>query len=182
MPPTTAGQDRRYRGITLIEMLITVTLIGILSGIAASRLDWGRYRADAVSRGLMAELSTAQRLAVSLQTEVRVTQPTPDRLLVHEDANNDGAVGGTERVRTVYFDDGYLLQNTGVPAVPSPSDATQLTAVVFRRDGSSSRSGTFYLRHPGDPACKRCRAVSVTRATGRLVWYSYSQGAWRRGN
>lgn len=166
-----------------MEMLIVVVLIGIVTGMAASRLDWGRYKADAASRGILAELTVAQRLAVSLQADVRVTQPTATRLAIHEDADNDGVEDTGERIRRVAVEDGFQLVRGGATDVPSPADPTRLTAVVFRRDGSASRSGTFYLSAlAGDATCRRCRAVSVTRATGRLVWYSLSQGTWRRGN
>lgn len=180
--PFASGGDPRA-GISLMEMLIVVVLIGIITGIAASRLDWGRYKADAASRGIMAELAAAQRLAVSLQADVRVTQPTTRRLQIHEDADNDGVEDSGERIRTVVVEDGFQLDRGSAPNVPDPADPTRLTAVVFRRDGSASRSGSFYLiAVAGDADCRRCRAVSVTRATGRLVWYSLSQGTWRRGN
>jgi hypothetical protein len=166
-----------------MEMLMVVVLIGVLTGISASRLDWGRFKADAASRGIMAELAGAHRLAVSLQADVRVTQPSSTRLAIHEDSDNDGAQDSGERVRIVAVEEGYQLERGGAGDVPAPADPARLTAVVFRRDGSASRSGTFYLSAlAGDQDCHRCRAVSLTRATGRLVWYSMSQGAWRRGN
>lgn len=180
-PRQTASWGRA--GVTLIEMLLVVVLIGILAGISFSKLDWGRYHADAASRGIMAELTTAQRLAVSLQADVRISQPAVDRLVIHEDANNDGTQSSGERVRTVVLEQGYRLERGGAPDVPSPAEPIRLTTVVFRRDGSASRSGTFYLSAmAGDASCRRCRAVSVTRATGRVVYYSLSQGTWRRAN
>ena len=70
-----------------------------------------------------------------------------------------------------------------MPDTPSPADPTELTGFTFRRDGSANRSGTLYISGPEyDPTCHHCRAVSLTRATGRVVIYSYATGAWKRGN
>ncbi|HEX3927274.1 MAG TPA: GspH/FimT family protein [Gemmatimonadales bacterium] len=169
--------------MTLIELLIVIVMIGILSGIAASKLDFTRYRADAVGRGVMGQLAMAQRRAVSLQADVRIILPDSARIQVHEDTNDDNAVNSGERVVTYPLDHNFILSQGSAPNLPSPEDPTPLTSLTFRRDGSANRSGTFYLIGPGyDPLCKHCRAVAVSRATGRVVWYSYATGAWLRGN
>ncbi|HEX3927507.1 MAG TPA: GspH/FimT family pseudopilin [Gemmatimonadales bacterium] len=171
------------RGVTLVELLIVIVVIGILSGVAASRLDWGAYRADATSRAVMAELANAQRRAVSLQEDVEVILPDSLHLQVHDDANNNGSIEAGERLRTVPLDDGFVFSQGSAPAVPAPANPTPLTLIVFRRDGSASHSGTLYLSDGSyDPACKHCRAVSVARATGRATWYSYATGGWQRAN
>ena len=167
----------------MFELLIAIIMIGILTGIAASRLDYGRYRADSVARGLAAEIGGAQRLAVSLQENVRVTVLDSARVQIHEDADNDGAIGAGERVRTIQLADGFFFGQGSAPDVPSPSDPTPLDQIVLRRDGTSNRSGTFYLMGPGgDSACHHCRAIAVSRATGRLVSFSYATGTWKRAN
>jgi type II secretory pathway pseudopilin PulG len=164
-------------------MLVVVTLIGILAGIAGSRLDWTRYRADSVIRGLGAQLSAAQRTAVSLQNDVRVTVPSPDRLRIHEDANNNGVENNGERITMLVLEDGFRLGQDAMTDLPTPADATELTAFVFRRDGTSSRSGSLYVSSPrDDPTCHWCRAVTIARATGRVVTYSHARGTWVRGN
>lgn len=169
--------------MTLLEMLVVIVMIGILSAIAMSRLDWTRYRADAAGRGVMAELATTQRLALSLQSDMRITFPDSTRMKILEDANNDGAAGGGERVRYVVLDNNFSFGKASAPDVPSPEDATTITNVAFHRDGSADKSGTLYLHGPGaDPACKHCRAVAISRATGRVVWYSYASGSWKRAN
>jgi Tfp pilus assembly protein FimT len=169
--------------VTLFELLIVLVMIGILVGIAASRLDWGRYRADGVSRGVLAELSGAQRLAVSLQENVVISLPDSARMQVHEDRDNDGSVGGDERVRMIVLDHMYKFGRASIPDTPAPSDPTALTTLTFRRDGSANRSGTFYLSGPeADPSCRHCRAIAINRATGRAVIYSYATGAWKRMN
>ncbi len=169
--------------MTLFELLIVVVMIGILVGIAASRLDWGRYRADGVGRGVLAELSAAQRLAVSLQEDVIVTFPDSARMQIHEDQNNDGAVGGDERVRMIVLDHRYKFGRGSMPDTPSPAEPTELTSLTFRRDGSANRSGTLYVSGPeADAACRHCRAIAINRATGRAVFYSLATGAWSRAN
>lgn len=169
-------------GFSLVEMMLVVVILGILTGISASRLDWTRYRADSVSRAVMSQLAQAHRLAVSLQMDVRVTAE-PGRLLVHEDADNNGVVSGSERVVVASLEHGFEFDRNGADPIPAPDDPTELSTLVFRRDGSASRGGTFYLSSGLDDAdCSYCRAVAVSRATGRGVWYTFAGGGWRRGN
>jgi Tfp pilus assembly protein FimT len=169
--------------MTVFELLIVIAMIGILSAIAMTRLDWKRYQADAAARGTMAELATAQRLALSLQSNIIVSFPDSGRMQILEDANNDGVAGASERIRTVPLDNLFSYGKASAPDVPSPEIATQFTTLTFHRDGSADQSGTLYLHGPGyDPNCAHCRAVSITRATGRVVWYSYGSGAWKRAN
>lgn len=181
--PVTPPRSARA-GLTLIEMLIVIIMIGILSGIAASRLDWTRYRADSVARGVLAELSRAQRTAVSLQNDLRVTV-TGNVMQFHEDTDNDGTRDGSERVTSLPLEYGFKLGKGSLADVPSPADPTDLgsVTVVFRRDGTASRAGTYYITAPqDDAACKYCRAIAIARATGRTVWYSQATGTWVRGN
>lgn len=170
-------------GMTLLEIMIVIAMIGILSATALTHLDWRNYQADAAARGAMAELATAQRLALSLQSDVIVTFPDSLRMQVLEDANDDGAASAGERIRTVPLDNNFYYAQANAPDVGSPDDGTPLATVTFHRDGSASTSGSVYLHGPGyDPNCKHCRAIAITRATGRVVWYSYATGAWARAN
>jgi type II secretory pathway pseudopilin PulG len=169
--------------VTLVEMLVVFVMIGILSAMALTRLDWKRYQADSAGRGVMGELATAQRLALSLQSNMVITLPDTGRMRIVEDLNNDGVASSGERVRTVPIENFFYFGTGGAPAIPAPDDGTSITSTTFHRDGSADRSGTFYLRGPGyDPACKHCRAVAVARATGRVVWYTYASGSWKRAN
>lgn len=170
-------------GVTLFELLIVIVMIGILSAIAMTRLDWKKYQADAAGRGVMAELASAQRLALSLGSNVVVTLPDSGRMQILEDANDDGAASTGERVRTVPLDNFFSFGQGSATAVGSPDDGTALTTITFHRDGSADRSGTFYVHGPNEAAsCVHCRAISISRATGRVVWYTYATGSWKRAN
>ena len=178
-PAAVAGAS----GVTLLELLVAIVMVGILCAIGLTRLDWKRYQADSAGRGVMAELATAQRLALSLQSNIVVTLPDSGRMQVLEDKNNDGSASSDERVRTVPIDNFFAFGTGGAPTLPAPDDGTAITTITFHRDGSADHSGTFYLHGPGyDPTCKHCRAVTVARATGRVVWYTYASGSWIRAN
>ena len=184
-PPPGGGPHTATRhGVTLIEMLVVVIMIGILAGIVASKLDWGRYRADSEARGLLAALSQAQRTAVSLQTDVRVSVTDGGaRVQVHEDANNNASLDTGERVTYFALDNDYRVGQRSMAALPAPAEPGELAAVVFRRDGSASRSGSMYLSPPTmGTNCKYCRAVSIQRATGRTVSWSHATGGWVRAD
>lgn len=170
-------------GVTLIELLIVITMIGILTGIMASKLDWKRYEVESMGRGVLADIALAQRTAVSLQNDVRVTVLSPTRIQFHEDGDNDGGIDAGERVTYRVLEPGYAFGQGSTPGVPAPADGTELTAVVFRRDGTANRNGTFYIAFGATgSACKYCRAVAVQRSTGRVTLYSLATGSWKRLN
>jgi len=183
-PPSSRPGTPGTAGVTLFEMLIVIAMIGILSAIALTHLDWKQFQADSAARGVMAELATAQRLAVSLQNDMIVTFPDSATMQIVEDANNDGSASGGERVRHVPLDNRFAFGKVGAPDIPSPDDPTEITSsVTFHRDGSADQSGTIYVHGPLEQSdCKHCRAISISRATGRVVWYSYGSGTWKRAN
>jgi len=167
----------------MLELLIVIVMIGILTAIAAPKLDWTRYRADAAGRGAMAELATAQRLALSLQSNVLVTFPDSSRMKIVEDVNNDGTGNANERTRYITLENHFYFGKATAPDLPSPETPATFTTMMFHRDGSADKSATLYIHGPGsDPGCRHCRAVSINRATGRVVWYTYATGSWVRGN
>jgi prepilin-type N-terminal cleavage/methylation domain-containing protein len=186
LPPPPGGGPHwaSRRGVSLIELLVVVIMVGILAGIVATKLDWVRYRADSVARGLLAALSQAQRTAVSLQTDVRVTvDPGGERVQIHEDANNNGAIDGNERVTYAALDHDFRIGKGSMTALPAPAEPGELSSLVFRRDGTASRSGSMYLRNNmSGTGCRYCRAVSIQRATGRPLYWSHASGSWVRAD
>jgi hypothetical protein len=116
---------------------------------------------------------------------------------VHEDADNDGTLDGGERVTFTNLSDGVVFGKGTAPTMtystgltgPNDINFTRLQGglpvVVFRRDGSASETGGFYLntsKSLGIGSTKQTRAGEIIRATGRVIWYNYGSGAWRRGN
>jgi prepilin-type N-terminal cleavage/methylation domain-containing protein len=192
--PTSSAQS----GMTLVEMLIVVIIMGIITGLAIPRLNIEGYKVSSAVRGVTATLSYAQRLAVSLQHDIRVSFDGPNRRLrMHEDANNDGVMDVNERVTYTNLEDGVTFGLGGAPQItytsgvagPLTFNFTQLQAglpvVVFRRDGTVSESGGFYLNTMKSVAAgttSSVRAGEMIRSSGRVIWYSYATTAWVRGN
>jgi hypothetical protein len=60
-----------------------------------------------------------------------------------------------------------------------------LPMIVFRRDGSASENGGFYLNARKAVASGiqlKTRAGQIIRSSGRITWFSYGSGSWQRGN
>lgn len=186
------------RGFTLIELIMVVVIVGLVSAMAIPRINIESYKVSSAVQGVTASLSYAQRLSVSLQHDVRVAFDTPNqRMRVHEDQDNDGVMDAGERVTYTNLSDGVIFSKGAAPAITYSTGAsgasdvnltrTQggLKVIVFRRDGSASENGGFYLntrKALGSGSPKQVRAAEIIRATGRVIWYSYGSGAWQRGN
>lgn len=195
-PPRTRPQARA--GLTLIELLIVIAVIGIISAFALPKFNLEGYKVNSAVRAVTATLSYAQRLAVTLQHDVRVAIDQPlERLRIHEDLNNNGAMDAGERVTYTNLEEGvvfgmgtappvtYTNGTQGMAVVNLVGTQAGLPVIVFRRDGSASEAGGFYLntiRGAADTTNNAVRAGEVIRSSGRIVWYTYASSAWTRGN
>lgn len=183
----------RRGGFSLPELLVVMTVLGLLAYVAVPKIEVTRFQMDAAARGTMAALVSAQRLAVKRQHDVVVRfDAAHRRLLVHQDRDNDGEVGPDEPVRAVVLEEDVVFGRGEAPwiaddaAVVSFTEQQQgLPALRFIRNGSASEEGAFYLtssraervgRFPQDT-----RVIRVDRATGRVTWYEYDPPVWVEG-
>jgi prepilin-type N-terminal cleavage/methylation domain-containing protein len=177
-------------GFTLLEILIVLTVIGIVTAIAVPRLNLGRMRVDGAARGASSLLLRAQRTAVAAQHDVNVLFNLPaNAIKLHEDADNDNVIDATERVRSYPLGEGVVFGRGGAPVRIYRADSVSFTRrldgmpeLIFRRDGSASEGGGFYLsaaRPGGRDRPPDTRSVEVVRSTGRPEWYRYGP-PWAR--
>lgn len=180
-------------GVTLVELVMVLVLIGIVATFALPRLDVAHYQIDAGMQGVGTSCLAAQQLAVTRQHDVAIQFDVPRSLLrIHSDANNNGLIEPTEHVRVVSLGEGVRFGATGAPARPIGSGPVTFTkqwgglpAVVFHRNGSASEAGGIYLtsaRALRDPARQSdTRVLEIDRGTGRASWFRWKSGAWQRG-
>jgi len=179
-------------GVTLIELVIVVTLIGIIAAFAIPKIDYAKYRVDSSMRGVGSALLSAQRRAVSAQHDVIVIfDASQSSIRIHEDMNNDGTVNGNERTRGVPLGDQVVIGRAGVPVHTigaGPITFTKriggLPAVTFHRNGSASERGGVYLTsrraQQGGSNQSDNRVIEIERSTGRVSWFMYRSGSWER--
>ncbi|MGE0352776.1 MAG: Tfp pilus assembly protein FimT/FimU [Gemmatimonadales bacterium] len=183
----------RRAGFTLIEVLVAIAMVAVLAAIAIPRIDVDGYKVQSAVRAVTTTLTYSQRLAVTLQHDVWVAfDSTNSRLRIHEDVNNNGTIDPGERVTYTPLDTGVIFGRGAAPAYTIGAQAFNFTrtqngmpAVIFRRDGSASENGGFYLntkKAVGLGQTHRARAGEIIRSSGRITWYSYSSGAWVRGD
>jgi prepilin-type N-terminal cleavage/methylation domain-containing protein len=184
---------KNRRGVTLIEVLVAIAMVAILAAIALPRLDIEGYKVSSAVREVTTTLTYAQRLAVSLQHDVRVSfDSSNNRLRVHEDTDNDGVMDNTERVTFTPLDNAVQFGRGATPAFTFGANTFNfnglqagLPMIVFRRDGSASENGGFYLNARKAVASGiqlKTRAGQIIRSSGRITWFSYGSGSWQRGN
>ena len=185
----------RRRGFTLVEMLIVITMIGIMTGIALWRVDIARYQVNGDIQSIGTTLIASQREAIAKQHNVIVVFDTAgNRVRVIWDANNNGQYDDGEHTRMVFLGDRVRFGLGTAPQMPIGPEAVNFTdtetssglpCVTFYRNGSASEAGGAYitsLRSIGDPKyVTDNRAMRVERATGRAEWWHYDGTTWQRG-
>lgn len=173
-------------GITVVELVAVMVIIGILTVIAAPSVDLGRYRAESAMQEVGSLLLGAQRKAVTRQHDIAVMfDVNAEMITIHDDADNDGVIDPDERLRNhpleaVEFGRGSApALGFGGGAVTFSQQRNNLPAVVFHRDGSASEWGGVYLVATTSRR-QTIRAVEVERSTGRASWYRYLASGWER--
>ncbi len=178
-------------GVTLVELLIVVTIIGIVASIAIPKIDLTRYRVDGAMQSTGMVLLGAQRLAATRQFDVIVGfDQATNTVRVHQDANNNGVIDGGEAATRRDLGDLVVLGRAGAPAHAVGAAAVTfaqvrdgLPSVTFHRNGSASEYGGVYLtsrRAVLTGLATDTRLLEVERSTGRTSWYRYNNG-WIRG-
>jgi prepilin-type N-terminal cleavage/methylation domain-containing protein len=181
-------------GFTLIEILIVVSIIGLMAVIALPNLDYTRYRVDSAVQGLGASLLAAQRAAVTRQHDVIILfDPGDNSVRIHEDLNDNRTVDPGELLRAIPFGEQIVLgRGSAAPFAavgPGPVTFTKrvngVPMVSFHRNGAASEYGGVYFTstrglqggHASD-----ARLLVIERATGRVTRYRYTGAAWLEVN
>jgi type II secretory pathway pseudopilin PulG len=176
--------------MTLIEMVTVLAVVGIIGGIAITRLNTVAFKMDAAARVTHSAVQQAQRLALTRQFDVIVSfDRATRRIRIGEDANNDGTIAPGERFRWKALEDSARFDDPPSSVLGGGALAIQgqnlrsvdgMPSLTFRRSGSASSDLEVYLgSRRGDP--DDYRAVVVTQSTGRVEWFKYVGGQWRQG-
>lgn len=183
--------DGARLGFSLVELLIVLSMVGLIAAMAVPRLNYERYRADAAMRVVRVAMEGAQRTAIMRQTNVAVAFDVPNRqMVIVEDANNNCTLDTGERRSSRPLEEGARF---AVPPVAHGGSVSQpltgtnlctltgLPAIQFLRDGAASSDLDVYLTSSrGRPA--DFRLVRVTMSTGRSDSYRFNGSTWSRMN
>lgn len=181
----------RLRGFTIIELLLVISVIGIMAGFAIPRIDLTRFRVDAAARLVRTLLMAANRNAITRQSNVIVSfDSTYNRLRIVQDYNNNDTLNTADWTQFRALGEGGLFRSPTMLGLNGVSVTTpwegaavrtvsSMPSVVFRRDGSASADFVIYLtirtNVPTD-----YRAISVVANTGKTDMFRWSGAAWIR--
>jgi prepilin-type N-terminal cleavage/methylation domain-containing protein len=164
-------------GFTLIELVIVMTIAGIVAGMAIPRINISNYRADAAAQQVRSVFTTAQRTSLTRQYDIIVSVDTiKGGLRIAEDVNNSGTIEVSEWKfwRPPGEGNRFARPSKGV-YVASPSASVvggtlkhvdALPSIVFHRDGSTSSEAEIYMSSTYKGRVD-FRAITLTRSTGR---------------
>ncbi len=182
---------RPAHGLTLIELLIVITMIGILAMLVLPKVRIDNTQVDTAARTLGMSLMVAQREAASRQHNVLLVFDTAAHTVTTVwDANSNGVIDPGEKTRPFLLPDRVTLgRPSSVSAlggasqsVPTMATAGGKPMLVVQRNGSLDRSVTLYLStntSMAGSATTDARAVVLSRATARPEWYAWTGSAWR---
>ncbi len=181
-------QMSQRRGFSMIEMLTTLIIMGIVAAMAVPKLDLSHMKSDAALRQVTTFFVQAQRTALTKQYNVIVSIDVPgNRLRFIEDRNNSSAFDAGDRMYWMALEPGTKFAPTpvtidgmgGTVTFVRPKTIDSYPSVIFRRNGAASSDGVmFFTSKPTDLGS--LRAIAITQSTGRADPYKYTGSSWVR--
>jgi len=183
-PPT------RPHGFTIVELIVTLTLVLIITGIALPRIDFSRARVRSAAHELVTTFTAAQSRAVLNQHDVVLRfDTTAATVFVHLDADNDGTLDSGESTRLIALAEGVRFGRGAAPPRAAGPEAVSfdqlrggLPSLTFHRNGSASQMGVVYLvagvASQVSVSSDHVRAIEVARPTGRSLCLRYLSADW----
>lgn len=152
------GDMNKSRGITLVELLIVITITGILStSLAYAYSGWiGRYKIEKQTKDIYADLMAARTMAMTRNRVYFVDFTAAKTYRLVEDTNDNSAMnaGAGDTVlpsfpKTVEHEN--IANGSGIPVT-----------FKFSRTGTVSPLRTIRIVHATDPDYD-CITISSTR-------------------
>ncbi len=176
------------RGFSMIEMLTTLIIMGIVALMAVPKMDLSHMKSDAALRQVTTFFVQAQRTALTKQYNVIVSiDVSGNRLRFIEDRNNSSLYDAGDRMYWMALEPGTMFAPTpitldgmgGTVTFLRPKTVDGYPSVIFKRNGASSSDGVvFFTSKATDPGS--LRAIEITQSTGRTDPYKYTGSSWVR--
>ena len=171
----------RRDAFSLVELLIVLTIAGLIGGMAIPRLNLSMYRADAAAAQVRSVFTTAQRTSLTRQYDVIVSVDTIKiGLRIAEDKDNRGSIDASEIRfwRPPGEGNAFARPASGVFITSPPASVVggslktvdNMPSIVFHRDGSTSSDAEIYMSSTYRGRVD-FRAITLTRSTGRADLY-----------
>ena len=182
-------RNQNDNGFTLIDVMLTIGLIGIVSTIAIVQVGEMQLslKGDGGMRVIAAQLNTARELAITQRRNIQVRFVGTNQL----DVVRQEVPAGTTLLSSVFLESGvrYALV-PGLPDTPDafgnqqPIDFGAAATLLFTSEGilvdgtGNPVNGTIFLALPGGG--RSARSITILGATGRVTAYRWDGAKWVR--
>jgi len=157
--PSTTHPIRRHSrtGLGLLEVIITVIIIGIMAAVTGPRISASivRYQVEAAARRVAADLNHARQNAMTFGT---------DRTVTFNVASHSYDLAGIADMDHSSQEYSVSLADTGYASTLVSVDFGSGTSVTFSRYGRPDNGGTVVVTVGGEQ-----RSVVVNPATGKAI-------------
>lgn len=175
-------------GFTVVELAVVIVLLGIMFALALPKMRVDSAAVDTAARTINLAIMTAQRDAVSRGHNVLVTFDASEHTTRSTwDLNNNGVPDAGEKRRPFLVPETVRFgRPSSVPGLDGDlSDPSETVTLILQRNGAVSRARIIYLTSAralagGEHA--DARALRITRATGRPVWFAWTGTEWRQAS